>query len=141
MQHAHSVALHVCESDRLSFLPYLFADDFLLAEMQVYATADRYLPEYNGGFWHFIRLPDGGGYMAPDLDQVHLINPDNWFDKTLSGDAAGIVLTSLVINRRCWFHHDRGNAGMVQLYIQREEQLWTYIETHPERADICRALD
>ncbi|CAI2534906.1 Antirestriction protein [Serratia ficaria] len=79
--------------------------------------------------------------MAPDFDEVHLVNADNWFDKTLSGDAAGIVLTSLVINRRCGFHHDRGNAGMVQLYMQREEQLWAYIETHPERADICRALD
>ncbi|EFC3980994.1 antirestriction protein, partial [Escherichia coli] len=21
------------------------------------------MPEYEGGFWHFIRLPDGGGYM------------------------------------------------------------------------------
>ncbi|EEW0849638.1 antirestriction protein, partial [Escherichia coli] len=21
------------------------------------------MPEYQGGFWHFIRLPDGGGYM------------------------------------------------------------------------------
>ncbi|HEC4295486.1 TPA: antirestriction protein, partial [Escherichia coli] len=20
------------------------------------------IPEYQGGFWHFIRLPDGGGY-------------------------------------------------------------------------------
>ncbi|EFH5258534.1 antirestriction protein, partial [Shigella sonnei] len=24
------------------------------------------MPEYQGGFWHFIRLPDGGGYMMPD---------------------------------------------------------------------------
>ncbi|EIG2041295.1 antirestriction protein, partial [Escherichia coli] len=24
------------------------------------------MPEYEGGFWHFIRLPDGGGYMMPD---------------------------------------------------------------------------
>ncbi|EGT2324251.1 TPA: antirestriction protein, partial [Escherichia coli] len=26
------------------------------------------MPEYEGGFWHFIRLPDGGGYMMPDGD-------------------------------------------------------------------------
>jgi hypothetical protein len=141
MQHAHSVTLQVCESDRLSFLPDLFGEDFLPAEMQVYSLADRYLPQYPGGFWHFIRLPEGGDYMAPDSDRVHLINADNWFDKTLSGDAAGIVLTALAINRRCWLHHDRGNAGLVKLLMQREEQLWRYIETHPERADICRALD
>lgn len=133
--------LHVSESDRLSFLPYLFGDDYLLAEMQVYATADRYLPQYTGGVWHFIRLPEGGGYMAPDSDRVHLVNDDNGFDKTLSGDAAGIVVTLLAINRRCWLHHDRGYAGRVQLFMQREQQLYDYIDTHPERADILRTLD
>lgn len=42
MQQNTALNLHVCEVDRLSFLPYLFGDDYLLAEMQVYATADRY---------------------------------------------------------------------------------------------------
>lgn len=141
MQANTPLNLHVSESDRLSFLPYLFGDDYLLAEMHVYATADRYLPQYTGGFWHFIRLPEGGGYMAPDGDRVHVVNDDNWFDKTLSGDAAGIVVTLLAINRRCWLHHDRGHAGRVQLFMQREQQLYDYIDTHPERADILRALD
>lgn len=141
MQANMPLNLHVSESDRLSFLPYLFGDDYLLAEMQVYATAERYLPQYTGGFWHFIRLPEGGGYMAPDGDRVHVVNDDNWFDKTLSGDAAGIVVTLLAINRRCWLHHDRGYAGRVQLFMQREQQLYDYIDTHPERADILRALD
>lgn len=141
MQANTPLNLHVSESDRLSFLPYLFGDDYLLAEMQVYATAERYLPQYIGGFWHFIRLPEGGGYMAPDGDRVHVVNDDNWFDKTLSGDAAGIVVTLLAINRRCWLHHDRGHAGRVQLFMQREQQLYDYIDTHPERADILRALD
>jgi len=45
MQQNTALNLHVCEADRLSFLPYLFGDDYLLAEMQVYATADRYLPQ------------------------------------------------------------------------------------------------
>ncbi|EDW0521362.1 antirestriction protein, partial [Salmonella enterica subsp. enterica] len=57
--------LNVEESDRLSFLPYMFGNDFMLAELQVYALAKKWMPEYNGGFWHFIRLPEGG-YMMPD---------------------------------------------------------------------------
>ena len=141
MQQNTALNLHVCEADRLSFLPYLFGDDYLLAEMQVYATADRYLPQYTGGFWHFIMLPAGGGYMAPDCDRVHVVNDDNWFDKTVSGEAAGIIVTLLAINHRCWLHHDRNKAGLVQLFMQREQQLYDYIETHPERADILRALD
>lgn len=141
MQHARSITLHVCESDRLSFLPHLFGDDFLPAEMQVYSLAARYLPLYTGGFWHFIRLPEGGGYMSPDCDQVHLNNGDNGFDNTLSGDAAGIVLTAMVINRRCGLQHFHGNAGQAGLLMKRADQLWRYIEMHPEWADICRALD
>ena len=50
--------LNVEESDRLSFMPYLFGTDFMLAELQVYALAKKWMPEYEGGFWHFIRLPE-----------------------------------------------------------------------------------
>lgn len=62
MQYAKPVTLNVEECDRLSFLPYLFGNDFLYAEAYVYALAQKMMPEYQGGFWHFIRLPDGGGY-------------------------------------------------------------------------------
>jgi hypothetical protein len=72
---------------------------------------------------------------------VDVVIDDNWFDKTVSGEAAGIIVTLLAINRRCWLHHDRNRAGLVQLFMQREQQLYDYIDTHPERADILRALD
>lgn len=44
--------INVEESDRLSFLPYMFGNDFMLAELQLYALAKKWMPEYNGGFWH-----------------------------------------------------------------------------------------
>ena len=104
MQYAKSVTLNVEECDRLSFLPYLFGQDFLYAEASVYALAKKMMPEYEGGFWHFIRLPDGGGYMMPDGDRFHMVNGANWFDRTVSADAAGVILTSLVINRQLWLY-------------------------------------
>uniref|UniRef100_UPI0035C908B5 antirestriction protein n=1 Tax=Escherichia coli TaxID=562 RepID=UPI0035C908B5 len=60
--------------------------------------------------------PDGGGYMMPDGDRFHMVNGANWFDRTVSADAAGIILTSLVINRQLWLYHDSGDAGLTQLY-------------------------
>lgn len=39
MQYAKPVTLNVEECDRLSFLPYLFGNDFLYAEAYVYALA------------------------------------------------------------------------------------------------------
>ncbi len=88
------VTLNVEECDRLSFLPYLFGLDFLYAEASVYTLAKKMMPEYEGGFWHFIRLPDGGGYMMPDGDRFHLVNGENLFDRTVSADAAGIIVTA-----------------------------------------------
>ena len=141
MQYAKPVTLNVEECDRLSFLPYLFGLDFLYAEASVYALAKKMMPEYEGGFWHFIRLPDGGGYMMPDGDRFHLVNGENWFDRTGSADAAGIILTSLVINRQLWLYHDSGSAGLTHLYRMRDAQLWSHIEFHPECNAIYAALD
>ncbi|HFG2964465.1 TPA: antirestriction protein, partial [Escherichia coli] len=121
------------ECDRLSFLPYLFGNDFLYAEASVYALAKKMMPEYEGGFWHFIRLPDG--------DRFHLVYGENWFDRTVSADAAGIILTSLVINSQLWLYHDSGDAGLTHLYRMRDAQLWSYIEFHPECNAIYAALD
>ncbi|EPK1724884.1 antirestriction protein, partial [Klebsiella pneumoniae] len=57
MYHARQTMLNVEESDRLSFLPDLFGNDFLAGEMQVYALAEKHITDYCGGFWHFIRIP------------------------------------------------------------------------------------
>ena len=133
--------LNVEESDRLSFLPYMFGTDFMLAELQVYALAKKWMPEVDGGFWHFIRLPEGGGYMMPDCGRVHLVNGENWFDRTVSADAAGIILTSLAVNRRLASWHDCGNPALTHLYMLRDAQIWDHITFHPECNAIYAALD
>ncbi len=115
MQYAKPVTLNVEECDRLFFLPYLFGQDFLYVEASVCALAKKMMPEYEGGFWHFIRL--------------------------VSADAAGIILTSLVINRQLWLYHDSGDAGLTHLYRMRDAQLWRHIEFHPECNAIYAALD
>lgn len=53
--------LNVEEYDRLSFMPYMFGMDFMLAESQVYALAKQWMPEYSSEFWHFIRAGGDAG--------------------------------------------------------------------------------
>ncbi|EKL6594270.1 antirestriction protein [Escherichia coli] len=141
MYHVHQTMLNVEESDRLSFLPDLFGKDFLAGEMQVYALAEKHITDYCGGFWHIIRIPEGGGYMMPDGDRFHLTNPENWFDRSVSADAAGIIITALAINRRIWLHHERGDAALTRHLMLRESQLWNFIDSHDECAAIYAALD
>ena len=133
--------LNVEECDRLSFMPYMFGNDFMLAELQVYALAKKWMPEYEVEFWHFIRLPEGGGYMMPDCGRVHMVSTESWFDRIVSADAAGIILTSLAVNRRLAANHDSGNPALTHVYMLRDAQIWDHITFHPECNAIYAALD
>lgn len=78
MQHARSITLHVCESDRLSFLPHLFGDDFCPPKCRFTPSLlaiFRCTPGVSGTS----SVCRKGGYMSPDCDRVHLINGDNGF--------------------------------------------------------------
>ena len=132
--------LNVEESDRLSFMPYLFGTDFMLAELQVYALAKNGCPAMRAASGILFacrrgRLHDAG------LWRVHLVSSENWFDRTVSADAAGIILTSPAINRRLAAHHDSSNPALTRLYMLRDAQLWNHITFHPECSAIYAALD
>lgn len=129
------------ETDRLSFMPYMFGTDFMLSELMVYALAQKHLPGSVGSPWHFIRLPEGGGYMMPDTARCHLVITENGFDRTVSADAAGIILTVMALCQRCYTHHDGGDCALTRLFLIREAQLFRFIESHPERAAIKAALN
>lgn len=47
--------------------------------------------------------------MMPDCGRVHMVSTESWFDRIVSADAAGIILTSLAVNRRLAANHDSGN--------------------------------
>lgn len=127
---------------RYRFLPYLFGADYLNAELNIYAYANRYLSDYDGGEWLFYTLPYGGGYLAPAEDiRLTLCNPDNGFQRTISADAAGMFITAMVLNHRCWMHSHHDEEDLCTLFSLRFEQLRTFIRTHPERTAILAALD
>jgi len=127
---------------RMRFLPALFGDDFMHAENNVYLYADRFLADYGGGEWDFVLLPSGGGFMKPAAEETwHLVNPANYSDVHLSSKAAGIVITSLVLNHRSWMYDRHDEGELCALYCRRHRQLTDYAFEHPEAAAIFRALD
>ncbi len=82
MQYAKPVTLNVEECDCLFFLPYLFGQDFLYVEASVCALAKKMMPEYEGGFWHFIRPEEN----SPVLPQVMT-------------DNIGVVITGIAFRK------------------------------------------
>lgn len=52
--------------------------------------------------------------MMPDDGRVHLVNGENGFDRTVSVEAAGIVLTMWAIKRRGWVYRDCKNSALAR---------------------------
>lgn len=127
---------------RLRFLPALFGDDFMRAESNVFLYACRYLTDYDGGAWDFALLPSGGGFMKPAVEETwRFVNPENYSDVCLSSEAAGIVITSLVLNHRSWMYDRHDEGELCALYCRRHRQLTDYAFAHPEAPAIFAALD
>ena len=127
---------------RQRFLPALFGDDFMCAENNVYLYADRFLAGYDGVVWDFALLPSGGGFMKPAAEKTwRFVNPANHSDVSLSSEAAGIVITSLVLNHRSWMYDRHDDVELCILYCRRQRQLTNYAFYHSEAAVIFAAQD
>ncbi|WP_168403384.1 antirestriction protein [Erwinia amylovora] len=124
------------------FLPRLFSHDYCRAEFNVYAYADRYLADYDGAEWHFVAFSQyGGGFMKPDVEHAHFINPDNGTNLWLSAEAAGIIITALVLYHRSFMYDRHDEEELYAHFSLRHRQLMTFASSHPEATAIFCALD
>jgi hypothetical protein len=69
----------------------------LKLEPAIYKFAEYLSSEYNGGYWHFYTLSNGGFYMAPDDDQPFQVSSANGWEGKLSADALGLRFASMPI--------------------------------------------
>lgn len=136
----HTEAVLLKGAQRLTFLPALFGRDFVMSESSVYGYATKYIDNYQGGSWEFYRLPGGGGFMVPEMDSAFFCNPHNGFECELSAEAAGIIITALVLSHRTFVHHHHDQEELCHLFCQRYGQLMAWAETHFEADYIFRAL-
>lgn len=85
------IATKVPGNRRMSFLPKYAGKHFMRFEPMVYQALTQ-LAGNSGGMWMFYELSNGGFYMAPrGHDEMALSSSDNFFEGTVSGDAAGII--------------------------------------------------
>lgn len=88
----HIISTIVPERLRMSTVDKLFGLAYVTQlEPTVFAFAGALAPAYQGAYWDFYTLSNGGFYMAPRLDESFTIECDNGFDGQLSADALGIV--------------------------------------------------
>ncbi len=128
----------VPEHKRLSHTAKLFGLNFpLQLEPLVYAITDNIAEDYNGGYWEFYELSNGGFYMATHSDTPFNVSCENGYEGQLSGDALGITVCLYAYSLLSF----SGKNGFNETCAEQYHLLRDYMLEHPEVAVILKAID
>lgn len=131
--------LIVPEYERLDFFPWMFTPRHLFrGENRLYDIMSRLSPDYNGGYWTFVKTANGAGYAYPELKQdlIRLQWANNGFDGEASPEIAGLIATCIAIGS-FW------GAGSDEHFAERFHALDDYIYSLPSETFtlVKRCLD
>ncbi len=93
----------VKDNKRLDFLPHFVGDNFLRYEQMIYGGMDRFCKEYNGGYWQYYTLSNGGFLMVLDENKRFSVEClTNYYDGNMSAEAVSIGVNLYVQNVFAW---------------------------------------
>lgn len=121
----------------MRFLPHYFGKHFLAGENLVYDWMHRLSPSYDGGFWEFYRLDNGGFYMAPRGEaRMRIVCCEgNGYEGEVSPDAAGIIACIFALNALvCQYQNEEAFADYY-------DKLLDFAMEHAEARSISAAID
>ena len=128
----------VAVEQRINHTASLFGINFPMCfEPFVYSITTKIAAEYDGGYWEFYELSNGGFYMAPDPDQQFHVVCENGFDGRLSGDALGVAV--------CLYAYSNLSFGDANEFAEtcasQYHLLRDYMLEHKEVSTILGAID
>ncbi|WP_158643053.1 antirestriction protein [Pseudoduganella lurida] len=120
---------------RMKCLPQRFGVLGIVVEQRVYHVMGEMCRAYDGGYWDYYELSNGGFYMAPRSAHAYLLEvAGNGYRGSLSADAAGIVACAMAYSHLSF---ERDGADCARAF----HQLRAYLLDHPEQREILRAID
>jgi len=135
----------VPEAQRMDFVDKLFGISYVLKlEPTVFQFAEQLAaPTYNGGYWMFYAVSNGGFYMAPRADAIFKVNADNGFSGQLSADALGITACLYAFSHLSFGDGltSTGGGAFAETCAQQYHLLREFIFGHAEVRAILRAID
>jgi len=137
------VKTEVCEDQRLDFLPWKLPNGFFSFENLVYSYMDHLCEEYDGGYWDFYDLSNGGFFMAlhTEDDSMMIRGLDNGYEAAMSPEAAGVVVTlyalSHMLNDPRFTKEEESETRLHDHYWRLRE----FADQHLESRKIRGAID
>ena len=127
----------IAEPERLDALPRYLGKHFLEFEMGVYGYMDHFCEAYNGGYWDYYRLSNGGFFMCLSGDEhFKVFNEGNHFADEMSSEAVSIGVNLFALNALLWGDHVgvkiRDLYDNLQLYAadfpDEAGKIWSFID-------------
>lgn len=123
---------------RIKHTADLFGIQFPLnIEPAVYSIAGNIAHEYDGAYWEFYSLSNGGFYMAPSSDSLYQVSCDNGYQGKLSADALGITACLYAYSHLSFSN----NTAFAEICANHYHWLRAYMLEHAEASAILSAID
>lgn len=128
----------VADDQRINHTADIFGIRFpLQIEPSIYQITETIAKEYDGGYWDFHQLSNGGFYMAPATDRQFQVCCQNGFEGVLSADALGITACLHVYSHLSFSSQE----VFAQTCAQQYHWLREYMLDHSEANAILGAID
>ena len=138
MTHTIITCQKINEKQRIQHTADLFGILFPLSiEPTVYSFASSIANEYNGAYWEFYALSNGGFYIAPSSEQLYQVSCENGFEGTLSADALGITVCLYAYSHLSFSK----NKAFAELCANQYHNLRDFMLEHQEASAILSAID
>jgi len=125
-------------TERTNYTAKLFDDYFpLRLEPFIFDTARMLSPDYQGGYWEFYALSNGGFYMAPASDSLFQVSCMNGHKGNLSADALGITVCLYAYSSLSFI----GKSNFTKTCAEHYYLLRDYLYEHVEVKEILGAID
>ncbi len=128
----------VPEASRMDTVDRLFGLSYSLQlEPAIFQYAEHLAaPRYNGGYWNFYTLSNGGFYLSLRSGITYNVSSANGFEGPMTGDALGIGACLYAYSSLSY-----GGGAFAELCANHYHWLREYLFMHPEARNILRAID
>jgi hypothetical protein len=127
-------AYKVSDHARIGTMPRHFARHMMTVEHKIYSLMGRFVADYNGAFWEFYELSNGGFFMAPRIPSVRLSIESNGFQGQMSADAAGITVCLFAFSLLSFERNE-------EVFVRHFHWLRDFALGHSEAAQIFATID
>ncbi|MEX6072131.1 antirestriction protein [Providencia hangzhouensis] len=126
---------------RLTFLPSKLGRYCIAFENAIYHWMTRNAVAYNGGYWDFYTLSNGGFYLQPT--KGYMLTSPNGFMDDVSAQEAGIIVTLMMLSHFSFVTYEKEHHEDCERISAYFHQLRDFIFTlSPEsQTKILNAID